>query len=242
MLGRLAAPGQRVTELRDIRPILAKRLQPQEKRTRPVDASLFEIGPDALDGPCADLAKQLARPAVAALCDHRATGDVHCFLDISIIQGLLGLADSVLGLQPGRRQLLADQLRPAIAGGRLIQNPPADGEPAVFNVLFCLLDPQRVVLPGLLVLDNGVADSRTKLGNLRQGPGKLLRLVAVGQCRLEAVAGQVLLPSLHQRPGEPADELLTVTVPSNLVRLGDLESLIEPAVCQRTFRLSDSQD
>jgi hypothetical protein len=98
------------------------------------------------------------------------------------------------------------------------------------------------MLASLLLLDNGVADGRTELDNFGQGPGKLLRFVTVGQCRLIAVTRQVLLPSLHQGPGEPADELLAMTVAMNLLRQDDFERLIEPAIRQRTFSLSDSQD
>jgi hypothetical protein len=94
----------------------------------------------------------------------------------------------------------------------------------------------------LLVLHHRVADRRTKLGNLVHRAAQLLGLVAVQQSGLKSIRRQVLLSAPDNRAGEPADEPLTGSVGSNIIHLGDLEGFIEPAVSQRTLRLSDSQD
>jgi len=94
----------------------------------------------------------------------------------------------------------------------------------------------------LLILHHGVADRRSELRDLGRGTDQLLGLVAVEQSRLEPFGREVLLSPPEQGAGEPADEPLAVSVASNVIRQGDLEGFIQPAVSQRTFRLSDSQD
>jgi len=130
----------------------------------------------------------------------------------------------------------------AVAGGCFFEKPPADRKPAVLDVLPGLGDPQRLVLLGLLVLHEGLADRRPQLADLRQVAAQLFGLVAVEQGRLKPPGRQALLTPVNQGPGQPADETLPVMMLANILRLGDLERLIEPAVRQRTFRLSDSQD
>ena len=152
------------------------------------------------------------------------------------------MTHGVLGLEPGRRQFLSNQLGPAVAGGRFIQDASADREPALVDVPLGFRDPQRLLLMALLVLHHGLADRGPKRGDLGHHAAQLLGLVAVEQSRLEPVRRQVLLPAPDDGPGQPADEPLTVSVASNIFRLGDLEGFIKPAVGQRTFRLSDSQD
>ena len=242
MLGCLAAPGQGFGQLGDLRAILSQRHEPLQERLRAVEATLFEIGTHALDRLAPNLAEEIPRLTAFALSEPCPTDDVNRLFDIALLKGLLGLADGVLGLKPGRRQLLPGEFHPAIPCGRLFEDPPAHREPTVLNVLLRLGDPQRLLLMNLLFLEDGVADRRPKLGHFRQGPAELLGLVAVGQRRLETMSGQILLPALKHGPRQPADEPLTVMMAANLLGLGDLVRLIEPAVRQRTLSLSDSQD
>ncbi len=213
-----------------------------QERLRAVEAALFEIRPHALNRLASDLAEEFPRLAALALPEPGPADDVNRLFDVALLERLLGLGDGVFGLKPGRRQFLPGELDPAIAGGRFFENAPAHREPAILNVLLRLGDPQRLLLMNLLLLENGVADRRPKLGDFRQGPAELLGLVAVGQRRLKPMSGQILLPALKHGPGQPADEPLTVMMAANIVRLSDLVSFIEPAVRQRTLSLSDSQD
>ena len=193
-------------------PSLPSGSDPLHERLGPVDASLLEVRPNPLDRSGLDLAEQLAGLAVLALAQAGGPHDVHRLFEIAPLQSQLGLDDGVLGLEPGRRQFLANQFGPAVAGGRLFEDASADREPAVVDVPLGLRDPQRLLLMVLLILHHGLADRRPKLGDLGQRAAQLLGLVAVEQSRLEPIGRQVLLPAPDDGPGEPADEPLTVSV------------------------------
>jgi hypothetical protein len=207
-----------------------------------VDATLFEIGTHALNRLTPNLAEKLPRLTAFTLPEPCPTDDVNRFFDIALLKSLLSLGDGVLGLKPGRRQLLPGEFHPAIPSGRLFEDAPAHRKPTVVNVLLRLGDPQRLLLMNLLFLEDGVADRRPELGHFRQGPAELLGLVAVGQRRLKTMSGQILLPALNHGPSQPADEPLTVVMAANVFRLSDLVSFIESAVRQRTLSLSNPQD
>jgi hypothetical protein len=213
-----------------------------QERLCAVEAALFEIGAHALNRLAPDLAEKFPRLAAFALPEPCPTDDVNRFFDVALLERLLSLGDGIFGLEPGRRQLLPGEFHPAIPSGRLFEDAPAHREPTILDVLLRLGDPQRLLLMDLLFLEDGVADSRPKLGHFRQGPAELLGLVAVGQGRLETMSGQILLPALNHGPRQPADEPLTVVMAANILGLSDLVSFIEPAVRQRTLSLSDSQD
>ncbi len=242
MLSGLAAPGQGFGQFGDLRAVLAQRHQPLQKRLSTVDATLLDIRSHTLDRLAPDLAEEFPRLAPLALPDPGPAGDENRLFDIALLECLLGLGDRILGLEPGRRQFLPSQLHPSIPGGSLVEDSPAHREPAILHVLLGLRDPQCLLLLGLLVLDDGLANRRPKLGDLRQGPAELLGLVAVGQRRLETMGGQILLPALNHGPRQPAEEPLTVMMAAHILRLGDLVGFIKPAVRQRTLSLSDSQD
>jgi hypothetical protein len=94
----------------------------------------------------------------------------------------------------------------------------------------------------LLIPGDSVADGGAELGDLGCAAGKLLGLVAVRQRRGEPICGQVLPAAAKKGSGQPADQPLAMTVPSDLLRQCDLAGFIEPTVGQGTLCLSDSQD
>ena len=179
MFGRLTAPGQSLSKLGDFRPVLAQRQEPLHQQLGPVDASLLDIRPHVLDRLAPDLTEHLAGPAILVLSEPGAAGNVDCLFNITLLQRLFGLGHGVLRLEPGRGQLLPDQVRTAIAGGGLFEDAPTDRQPAILDLPFRLCNPQGILLLCFLMADDGVADRRTKLGDLRQAAGQPLGLVAI---------------------------------------------------------------
>ncbi|MHC4521565.1 MAG: hypothetical protein ACYTAS_23485, partial [Planctomycetota bacterium] len=170
------------------------------------------------------------------------TNEIHSRFDVTVLEGLLGLGRGIVGLEPGGRQLLLEQLGLGIVGRRVGDNLLAHGEPTIGHILSSLGDPKRILRMPSLAFGDCPANHVAKLSRIRRVSGQLLRLVAVGQRRLKPAGVKILTTAAEERPGEPADEPLTLAMTPDIIRLSDREGLIKPVVSQRTLSLFDSQD
>jgi hypothetical protein len=114
--------------------------------------------------------------------------------------------------------------------------------PAIGDPFSGLRHAKSVLLVPLLPLDDRPADRLTQLSHIVAVARQLLGLVAVGQRQVQTVALQGLTSPLEIGPRQSADQPLAVAMMPDVLGLGDLKGLVEPAVGQRTFRLLDSQD
>jgi hypothetical protein len=163
--------------------------------------------------------------------------DLYRTIQIIPPQCLFDLTDRLTDLHSSNGCLLQDKTRLAVVVFGSVENLLAGREPTVLYLLPCLSHLKRAMAVSEPSLLHFGADRRTELGNVRSIAGQLFCLVTVEQGQLDPLGFEILLTPPGKRSSQPADQLLAATMLPDILRLNDLERLIQSVIGYRSFGL-----